>query len=341
MKKRAKIEKIIVILGMHRSGTSVLSRSMKTLGFDYGDNLHPAGFDNPKGFFEDTDLIAFNETILHELDQSWDSPLFIKKDQLKKINKIFFKKAKKLINLKINNGVSCFKDPRVTKLIQFWQPVFSSINTKTYYLLSIRHPLSVAESLLKRNNTSFVHSSLMWADYYISTLEIIDWRKLSIIDYDLFIKNPSKVLNKLSQSLEVKLNQEELKLFKRYFLTKQLSHSSFKLSDIKKFQVYSFAKEIYSQLLKLANGHCRYSDINTSLLRSKLNNQTQYHDIVESYVKCQFEYKINHLYAHLDSLTKTNLAMQNSLSWRVTKPLRLIYSLNKAVIKRFSMRKKA
>ena len=345
-----KIKKIVVILGMHRSGTSVLSRSMKTLGFDYGDKHGPAGFDNPKGFFEDTDLVALNEAILHEIQHTWDSPLFLSNDHLKTINKIYFKKAKRLIDFKIKNGITCFKDPRITKLIKFWEPVFSSIDTDTYYLLSIRHPLSIAESLSKRNNTSFIHSSLMWTDYYISVLEIVDWKQLSIIDYDLFIKNPTKVLNRLSQAIKAKVNFEELELFKRDFLTNKLTHSSFKLSDMKNLKDFSLAKDIYSYLLKLAKEDSRYSAVNTDLFRSRLNNQTFYHDVVESYVRLQhenkirlqYENKINDLYVHLDSLIKTNkileqanLAMQNSFSWRVTKPLRLIYSLNKAVIKRF------
>jgi hypothetical protein len=53
-------KKIIVVLGMHRSGTSALTRGLSTLGVGLGDTLHPAGSDNPTGFWEDRDIIAFN-----------------------------------------------------------------------------------------------------------------------------------------------------------------------------------------------------------------------------------------------------------------------------------------
>ena len=52
---------LIVVLGMHRSGTSAITRGIRVLGADFGDNLQPAvaGI-NEKGFFEDNDIVALN-----------------------------------------------------------------------------------------------------------------------------------------------------------------------------------------------------------------------------------------------------------------------------------------
>ncbi len=48
---------LIVVLGMHRSGTSVLTRAMETLGANLGSRLMPAAAgNNDKGFFEDIDV---------------------------------------------------------------------------------------------------------------------------------------------------------------------------------------------------------------------------------------------------------------------------------------------
>ena len=61
-KKRQKHAKsIIVVLGMHRSGTSAITRGLMVLGVELGDHLMPpAPNNNDKGFFEDIDVNAIN-----------------------------------------------------------------------------------------------------------------------------------------------------------------------------------------------------------------------------------------------------------------------------------------
>ena len=64
--------RVIVVLGMHRSGTSAIARSLELLGVGLGDNLHPAGFDNPKGFWEDRACLEINEELLRYFGSAYD-----------------------------------------------------------------------------------------------------------------------------------------------------------------------------------------------------------------------------------------------------------------------------
>ena len=66
---------LVVILGMHRSGTSLVTKSIELLGYTLGDNLMPSGVDNPKGFWEDLDIVQFNDKLLASNQTSWDSLL--------------------------------------------------------------------------------------------------------------------------------------------------------------------------------------------------------------------------------------------------------------------------
>lgn len=66
-------KRIVVVLGMHRSGTSALTRALVAIGAGVGDNLLPAGHDNPKGFWEDKDFVTLNDRLLAVLDASYDS----------------------------------------------------------------------------------------------------------------------------------------------------------------------------------------------------------------------------------------------------------------------------
>ena len=144
-----KNNKIIVILGVHRSGTSLLTRSLRCFNFNYGEKLHPSGTDNPKGFFEDVDIIELNEKILAEINFSWDSPQLLDDAKLEIIRKKFSTKAKKLILEKINKGITCFKDPRITKLIDFWVEIFESLKQDFFYILAILFTLPLTLRILK------------------------------------------------------------------------------------------------------------------------------------------------------------------------------------------------
>jgi len=65
-------KKLIVVLGMHRSGTSAITRGLQVLGVSLGDRMIPPVEDNnPKGFWEDMDLNALNIEMLSALDSDW------------------------------------------------------------------------------------------------------------------------------------------------------------------------------------------------------------------------------------------------------------------------------
>ena len=58
------IKRLIVVLGMHRSGTSAITRGLQVMGVGLGDRMMPAMPDNVKGFWEDVDLNALNMEML-------------------------------------------------------------------------------------------------------------------------------------------------------------------------------------------------------------------------------------------------------------------------------------
>ena len=67
------VKKLIVVLGMHRSGTSAVVKALSCLGVDLGDDFMPSGDDNPKGFFEDKAVNQLNIEMLEVIGQRWFS----------------------------------------------------------------------------------------------------------------------------------------------------------------------------------------------------------------------------------------------------------------------------
>ncbi len=64
---------MIVIMGMHRSGTSLVAQLLAETGMDIKDTLKRNGH-NPKGFYEDVDVMVKNERILSFHGGTWFCP---------------------------------------------------------------------------------------------------------------------------------------------------------------------------------------------------------------------------------------------------------------------------
>jgi hypothetical protein len=67
----------ILVVGPHRSGSSLVAAALHSLGVNLGKQFIAPNEDNPKGFFEDEDIVRFNDRLLRSLNLSWDSFGFI------------------------------------------------------------------------------------------------------------------------------------------------------------------------------------------------------------------------------------------------------------------------
>ena len=141
--------KALLVLGMHRSGTSSLAGAMVRLGGAAPLNLLPPADDNPKGFFESSVLMTLNDRILAAGDGHWDdwrefdlarldvATVSALKDQAKSVLAAEFGPAR----------LAVIKDPRMCRLMPFWSSVFQEANWSVRPVLQLRSPLEVALSL--------------------------------------------------------------------------------------------------------------------------------------------------------------------------------------------------
>ena len=134
-------QRIIAILGMHRSGTSMLTGSLEEAGLYLGDvNLRTKN--NKRGNKESLFLMDFQESVLVKNGGAWHSPLVdVKwnnedKDTLRKYIQTF-----------AGQKVWGFKDPRTMFLLDEWQAQIPNLKMVGIY----RHPMAVALSLQTRN----------------------------------------------------------------------------------------------------------------------------------------------------------------------------------------------
>ncbi len=68
-------QRAIIVLGMHRSGTSAISGGIANMGVEFGDHLMPAAPDNPRGFWENEGVVEINDKLLDIAGMNWSSVL--------------------------------------------------------------------------------------------------------------------------------------------------------------------------------------------------------------------------------------------------------------------------
>jgi glycosyltransferase involved in cell wall biosynthesis len=253
-------KKLIIVLGMHRSGTSLITRALTAFSINLGGNLIGASPDNPKGFWENKEIIKINDELLTLIGSSYDGlklhPINAFKsnefDELKS-------RAISVLNDSFNEigDVWAFKDPRICNLLDFWVDIFEKIDCVTNYIIVLRNPMSVADSLFTRNKIQPFKSYLLWQQHLISAVSGTKYQQRVIVNYDYFIDKPYQQLQRVASKLNLPLlpiNSKVVIEFLDHFLEKDLRHSHYTLNDLSNAdQLPPNVLETYSLLNYAAN----------------------------------------------------------------------------------------
>ena len=272
--------KIIVVLGMHRSGTSAIARSLELLGVRLGDDLHPAGFDNPSGFWEDRECLKINEELLKHLGSSYDRldfAWYFSSDNT--IIRSMLSKAKQTIVRKLseNGGLWGFKDPRTCRLISFWREVFNAIECDVYYLIVLRNPLSVARSLAKRNAMPFEKTYLLWLQHVLPSVIDSAGKQRLVVDYDQMMEAPVDQISRISKCFKLPMLDINSIAFREYlekFLDVKLRHNVFSSDSIlSDFRAPTEIIMTYQLLSKASRDEVSLEDPNVDDYLHRLNDR--------------------------------------------------------------------
>ena len=134
--------KIIIVLGMHRSGTSLLARWLHTSGVPMGERLLSASSSNPTGHFEDLDFLKFHTDLLSRRRLEYDV-----KDHFAPPLDHEVQEAMMLVDERNQQYAQWgWKDPRTCLLIDMWKQVVPN----AYYVVLYRPPSEIIASILRR-----------------------------------------------------------------------------------------------------------------------------------------------------------------------------------------------
>ncbi len=227
-------KKLVVVLGMHRSGSSAITRGLQTLGVDLGHSFIPNYDDNVKGFWEDADFQAINVEMLSALGHEWHSlSIFTDGDLPSKLSSFRLKALNLLRRKTSSSSVLGVKDPRFARLMPFWKELFDSEKMDVGYVVPLRNPISVALSLKKRNGFEFEKSFFLWQQHMLLSLLSVRSESAIVVDFDLMLMNPEEQLFRISQKLSLHSPvREALRDYSDGYLDSSLRHAEYTFADL-------------------------------------------------------------------------------------------------------------
>jgi len=257
-------QKVVVVLGMHRSGTSAVARVLNLLGVDLGSSLMPPAPSNVTGFWEHSEIVGINEKILEALGSDPFDPRYLSDnwkqphEQIDQFKQLIFETIKKEFSSSSLWGI---KDPRMCRLLPLWKPIFKRFNCQPLFVIVIRNPKEVAESLKMRDGLSIPLSYFLWMRYMMQAELDTRGEKRVFINYENLLADWKTVMSHISINLQLAWPKKYLDVESEVndFLKSELRHHVASEGDIETGDILSnFVHKIYSVLLQMTHEGTTY-----------------------------------------------------------------------------------
>jgi hypothetical protein len=188
----------IAITGMHRSGTSMVARALHDSGLHLvgtgADELIEAAEDNPEGFWENKAIRDCNDELLEAAGGAWDDPPALPPVAIDdpRVAHVAEAATAALAALREHDHWG-FKDPRTCLTAAYWL----DLEPELRFVICVRHPIDVALSLKRRNQTSYSLGLGLWEHHYATVLDQVPAERRIVTHYDTFFVDPKGEMTRL------------------------------------------------------------------------------------------------------------------------------------------------
>lgn len=193
----------ILVLGMHRSGTSALTRVVNLLGAALPDDLYPPDAQNPTGYWESQYLVGLNEWVLESAGASWSDCLGFEPDQLAGpgLPGIMASLVEGVRRTFGDAKLFVMKDPRLCLLLDVWLPALRSLDIRVSVLLALRPPLAVARSLRLRDDFTLPSGVALWLRYMLAAEIATRSERRAVVPYDALLTDWRGALDRAGRQI--------------------------------------------------------------------------------------------------------------------------------------------
>ena len=201
----------IAVVGMHRSGTSMITRMLATCGMQVGPShelLGPSS-ENPTGYWERRPMVLLDDVVLDRLGLAWDHvpalpPAGWERDPAFDEP---LAEARRIVESFPDDRAWGWKDPRTSIVLPFWE---RALDERADLVLCVRNPLDVAASLATRGGMSPRHAFSLWHAYSHVALELLRERRGVVTHYDAYFHDASAELARTCDAIGLDPTDEQL-----------------------------------------------------------------------------------------------------------------------------------
>lgn len=165
----------LVVIGMHRSGTSFLTGSLQLAGLDLGHhstwNPH-----NRKGNRENGDIVAFHDAVLAARGAAWNLP----PEAPVAWTDVERAEAWRLVTAYDRSRPWGFKDPRTLLMVEEWRRLCPGAR----FVGIFRNPVAVSRSLMSRSPITEAETLMLWEAYNRRLLALHDVQPFPLLSFD-------------------------------------------------------------------------------------------------------------------------------------------------------------
>ena len=208
---KSSVRRAILVLGMHRSGTSAVTRVLNLLGVDIGSRLMQPAPDNPTGFWEHLDAVKIHDQLLGNLGRSWDDfrPLpvgWFYRDAARHA----YEQILQLVLAEFSEtSLWAVKDPRLCLFVPLWERALKSLGIVPCSLLVLRDPAEVAHSLQRRNAMPAALGEALWCRYTVDAIRASARSQHAGLRYGHLLQDWRSEIHRLDRTLALDLEWSE------------------------------------------------------------------------------------------------------------------------------------
>ena len=214
----------VLIAGMHRSNSSILSLMLGACGVDLGppsEDFPPKQDDNPDGYGENVPIVRVNEAVLKALGGAWNAPPappanWLEERRLKRVRK----KAEALLARRGAREPWGWKDPRNCLTVPFWR----SIVPIAKVVVPLRHPLEVAESLCIGRGIEIDRGLRLWEIYNRRIVEATTPDERLVCHAESLCRDHHAELRRILEALGLTVSAEAFSAAGRLFRNDRRRH---------------------------------------------------------------------------------------------------------------------
>jgi len=179
----------ILVLGMHRSGTSALTRLIGHLGATLPADAIGAHSDNAKGYWESAAIIKADDQLLRVARSSWFDPRAL---DLSRLEGSALRSRKERLWEAVTAAFGdarlfVMKDPRQCRFVPTIVETLAEHGVASRAALMLRNPAAIARSLASRDGTTSALAHLLWLRHMIDAERGSRHLIRAIIDFDAML----------------------------------------------------------------------------------------------------------------------------------------------------------